>query len=120
MVAFADPRAESVGESISRVRILRDGLPKPDLQVEIIGVFGEVIARVDFYWPEFRTVGEFDGMVKYGRLLKEGQKVEDVLVDEKLREDALRGNEVARWVWQDCWQRNVIGHRVRAAFARRA
>lgn len=116
VVDFSDPRAETVGESISRVRILRDGLPKPDLQVEIVGAFGEVIARVDFYWPEFRTAGEFDGKVKYGRLLTDGQKVEDVLV----REDAVRGegHEMARWIWEDCWQRDVIGRRVRAAFAR--
>lgn len=121
VVEFADPRAETVGESISRVRILRDGLPKPDLQVEILGAFGEVIARVDFYWHQFRTAGEFDGKVKYGRLLKEGQTADDVVFEEKLREDAVRGegHEMARWIWEDCWQRNVIGRRVRAAFGRR-
>lgn len=40
VVAFADPRAETVGESVSRVRIHLDGLPAPDLQHEIVGTPG--------------------------------------------------------------------------------
>ena len=120
VVAFADPRSESVGESVSRVRIHLDGLPKPELQYEILGPDGRVIARVDFYWKEQRTVGEFDGKVKYGRLLKPGQRVEDVVFDEKRREDAVRseGHEVARWIWHDCWQPGVVRDRVLRAFAR--
>jgi len=45
---------------------------------------------VDFYWDEQKTVGEFDGKIKYGRLLKPGQRIEDVVFAEKLREDAVR------------------------------
>ena len=120
VVAFADPRAESVGESVSRVRMHRDGLPKPDLQVEILGAFGEVIARVDFYWVAFRTVGEFDGKKKYGELVPAGQTAADVVFDEKRREDAVRGqdHEFVRWIWEDCWRPGVIRHRVLAAFGR--
>ena len=120
VVAFADPRSESVGESVSRVRIHLDGLPRPELQYEILGAFGQVIARVDFYWKEQRTVGEFDGKVKYGRLLKPGQRVEDVIYEEKLREDAVRGegHELVRWTWDDCWRPGVIRDRVLRAFGR--
>lgn len=120
VVGFADPRAESVGESISRVRMHRDGLPKPDLQVEILGAFGEVLARVDFYWADFRTVGEFDGKKKYGELVPPDRTAADVVFDEKQREDAVRGrdNEVVRWIWEDCWRPGVIRHRVLAAFGR--
>jgi hypothetical protein len=49
-----------------------------------------LIACVDFYWEEQRTVGEFDGKIKYGRLLKPGKRIEDVIFEEKVREDALR------------------------------
>ena len=118
-VAFADPRSESVGESVSRVRIHLDGLPRPELQYEIRGAFGQVIARVDFYWEEQRTVGEFDGRIKYGRrLLKPDQRVEDVVYEEKRREDAVRGegHGFARWVWDDCWRPGVIRDRVLRAF----
>ena len=118
-VAFADARSESVGESVSRVRMHLDGLPRPELQYEIRGAFGQVIARVDFYWEEQRTVGEFDGKIKYGRLLKPGQRVEDVMYEEKLREDAVRGegHRFARWIWDDCWRPGVIRDRVLRAFA---
>jgi hypothetical protein len=121
VVAFADPRGESVGESVSRVRLHLDGLPKPDLQHEITGPGGLVIARSDFYWREQRTVGEFDGKVKYGRLLEPGQQVEDVVYAEKLREDAVREEdlEVTRWTWDDCWRPGVIRNRVLRAFDRR-
>lgn len=59
--------------------------------------------------------------MKYGRLLKPGQKPEDVVYAEKLREDAVRAedHEVARWTWDDCWQPGVIRNRVPRAFDRR-
>ena len=62
-----------------------------------------ILARCDFGWEEHRTVGEYDGKVKYGRLLKPGQDPGDVVYDEKLREDMLRdlGHEVARWTSPD-------------------
>ena len=47
-VAFADSRSGSVGESVSRVRIHLDGLPRPELQYEIRGPGGLLIATTDF------------------------------------------------------------------------
>jgi len=73
VVAFADGASESVGESRSRVAIARAGLPLPLLQWQVPGGAG----RVDFAWPELRTVGEFDGRIKYGRLLRPGQEPGD-------------------------------------------
>jgi hypothetical protein len=46
------------------------------------GLDGRLIARVDFHWKEHQTVGEFDGKTKYGRLLKPGQRIEDVIFKE--------------------------------------
>jgi hypothetical protein len=121
-IAFLDGRSESAGESVSRVRIHEAGLPAPVPQREIYGPDGRLVARVDFCWEEQRTVGEFDGKIKYGRLLKPGQSIEDVLFDEKRREDALRdlGWQIVRWLWADLYRQGVIQDRILRAFARAA
>jgi hypothetical protein len=120
VVAFADARAESVGESRSRVLIARLGLPAPDLQVTLRREDGSNIARCDFGWREHRTVAEFDGRLKYGRLLRPGQHPGDAVFDEKVREDAIReeGWKVARWIWREIDTPRVIGNRLRRAFDR--
>lgn len=127
VLRFSDGAAETVGESRSRVMIARLGLPQPELQKRLYRADGTVLARTDFFFEEFRTVGEFDGKQKYGRALYEKSgRIEDVdlgevLWSEKLREDAIRdeGNEMVRWVWFE-----VDGHdetlrkRFRRAFDR--
>jgi hypothetical protein len=120
VVSFLDASSESVGESLSRVRLMEEGLPAPELQREIFGPDGRLIARVDFCWEEQRTIGEFDGKIKYGRLLRPGQRIENVIFDEKLREDTLRdlGWQIVRWLWPDLYRRGVLRERVLRAFAR--
>lgn len=120
-VDFLDARSESVGESVSRVRMHQDGVPAPDLQHEILGPHGEVIARVDFYWHEQRVAGEFDGKFKYGRLLKPGQPAEEAVFDEKVREDRIRDEDhgVVRWIWRDVYRRHVLRDRIVRALDRR-
>lgn len=90
-VAVMDGSSESPGESISRIRFVEFGIPKPFLQ----HVIPELGYRVDFFWPRFRIVGEFDGVSKY-----DGSR--ENLVREKVREDALRehGYLVVRWMWR--------------------
>lgn len=101
VVAFADRRSGSVGESRSRVALATAGLPPPTLQWAVPTAAGTF--WVDFAWPPARVVGEFDGRVKYGRLLRPGQDSGDVVYEEKVREDALRAEDlwVARWTWTD-------------------
>ena len=96
--------------------------PRPDLQQDIFDGVGKFVARVDFYWKEQRTVGEFDGKMKYGRALKPGKSIEEVLFEEKRREDALRdlGWQIVRWLWADIYRPGVIRDRVLRAFARSA
>jgi hypothetical protein len=120
VVEFLDIRSESVGESVSRVRLMEDGLPASEPQHEIYRPDGQFLARVDFYWKEQRTVGEFEGKIKYGRLLKPGQRIEDVIFEEKLREDAVRdlGLQVVRWIWTDLYRTGILRGRVLRAFAR--
>ncbi|MBO0819376.1 MAG: hypothetical protein J2P26_00845 [Nocardiopsaceae bacterium] len=62
---FADWVPESVLESCARVVFRDHGLPPPLLQTPILGRDGRPAARVDFCWPEFGTVAEADGMLKY-------------------------------------------------------
>ncbi|HET9647225.1 MAG TPA: type IV toxin-antitoxin system AbiEi family antitoxin domain-containing protein [Microlunatus sp.] len=120
--ACLDPASESPGESVSRVRLVEQGLPSPILQYVVRDDRGQAIARSDFAWEEYRTIGEFDGKVKYGRLLRPGERIDDVVFAEKQREDAIRdqGWQVVRWLWDDLYRPGVIGDRVRRAFARSA
>jgi hypothetical protein len=100
VVAFADPGAESPGESRSRVAMARLGLPAPVLQWQVRRG-GVLLGEVDFGWPELGKVGEFDGFAKYGRLLLPGQVPADVVFAEKVREDAIRAEDLGmtRWTW---------------------
>jgi hypothetical protein len=120
VVEFLDVHSETPGESMSRVRLMEEGLPRPELQHEIFGPDSRLVARVDFYWNEHKTVGEFDGKIKYGGLLKPGQRIEDVVFAEKVREDAVRdlGLQVVRWTTPDLYRVGILRERVLRAFAR--
>jgi hypothetical protein len=102
------------------VELLELGLPKPQLQVRILDTNGRLVARSDFGWLDRRTVGEFDGKIKYGRALEPGKSIEDVVYEEKLREDAIRdlGWQVVRWTWADLKRPEIIRDRLLRAFAR--
>ncbi len=102
VATFADGRSGSPGESLSRVQMARLRLPAPDLQVEILDLDGRTW-HCDFGWQEYGLLGEFDGMVKYTRdRYLDGRELADVIIEEKLREDAIRmasGCRMARWIW---------------------
>jgi hypothetical protein len=102
---LADGRAESAGESVSRARIHLDGFAQPALQVPLLGPEGAVV-RPDFWWPDVRVVGEFDGRRKY-RVdgVDDRRAVEERLWAEKRREDRIRaaGIRVVRWTWREAW-----------------
>lgn len=109
---FADAGAESPGESLSRVAIAAHGLPAPELQVVLADEDG-FVARVDFLFRRQRTVGEFDGALKYTDRA--------VLLAEKAREDRIRGLgwQVVRWGWDAVHgDFGPTAHLLRSAFAR--
>jgi hypothetical protein len=120
VLAFADRRSESVGESRSRVLLQQQGIAAPQLQVEVLRRDGSLIGRSDFGWEQEGTLGEFDGRVKYGRLLRPGQSAGDAVHEEKLREDELRdtGRQVVRWTWPELGTPAVVAGRLVRAFAR--
>jgi hypothetical protein len=119
-VDFLDARSESPGESCSRVVLHEPGLPKPELQVGVYDDHGYFLARSDFGWSERRTLGEFDGQGKYGALRRPDQGVDDVVLDEKAREDRLRdhGWQIAQWNWSVLPTPIELRKRVERAFAR--
>jgi len=100
VVAFADARSGSPLESLSRASIFEAGLSAPELQHEFRDSDGRMV--VDFWWPRYGVVGEFDGKVKYlDERYRGGRALEQVLIDEKWREVRLRRQgevrAIARW-----------------------
>ncbi|WP_183100855.1 type IV toxin-antitoxin system AbiEi family antitoxin domain-containing protein [Nocardioides pelophilus] len=103
-VRMADPRAGSIGESRGNWMFWVLGVPAPIPQFEIFHPNGELAGVTDWAWPERRLLGEFDGRIKYGRLLKPGQDPGDVVFEEKVREDLLRelsDCNMIRFIWSD-------------------
>ncbi len=103
VLRLADGRIESVGETRSFVLFFNHGLPLPVPQHPIIDG-GREIARVDFAWPGLGVFLEFDGKVKYEKLLRPGQRASDVVIAEKERERdicRLTGWRCIRITWAD-------------------
>ena len=111
---FAKALSESVGESRLRVLMANQGLPTPELQVEIRGADGRLIGRVDFLLEGVLVV-EFDGAMKYG----DGA---DAVLAEKWREDRLRelGYGVLRISWADLDHPQETAARIWRALRRHA
>jgi hypothetical protein len=65
VVALADPRAESPGESRLRVGLVRAGLPRPEVQYRISDEHGFVLARADLAYPHVRMAIEYDGSAHF-------------------------------------------------------
>ena len=98
-VQGAEPACESVGEVRSMHFFATHGIPRPVPQVVLADSEGE-FGRGDFGWLDFWHVGEFDGLIKYGRLNPYSSELSgEVLVMEKRREDRVRDLElgVSRW-----------------------
>lgn len=77
---WAEPAAESYLESISRVRMVENGIPRPACGVPMLGDDGRTY-WLDFWWERARVAGEADGRLKY----RDPQRV----LAEKDREEAL-------------------------------
>ena len=92
-IAKADPARESPAESLTTGYLYLSGLPMPLFQASLKTRIGTVF--LDFLWPEHRLVGEGDGAMKYTD--------PQTLVDEKIREDAIRETDhrVLRWMGRD-------------------
>lgn len=101
--------AQTALESISRFRLMAEGLPEPRLQVAFHDEDG-LIGYADLVWEELGVIGEADGLGKY-------QNRAD-LIAEKRREDRLRalGWIVVRWTWDEIFRNpRAVAERIRRA-----
>ena len=74
------------------------------LQFEVRNECGTIVGIADMAWPDHGVLGEFDGKVKYGRLLRPGETPGDAVFREKQREDEMRrltGWVFVRLIWSD-------------------
>ncbi len=113
--------AQSVGESLSRRVMWTQHLPEPQLQFEVRDGSGNLLGITDFAWPEYGLLGEFDGMVKYGRLRRPGETAGDAVEREKKREDRLReetGWLMVRLVWEELFQPSRAAAKIRRQLER--
>ncbi|MFE4467148.1 hypothetical protein ACFRCR_18765 [Oerskovia sp. NPDC056781] len=113
VLAAADVRSESPGESLVRWFAVDAGLPSLDVAIPVetwLGAFW-----LDLGWPDLRIGIEFDGAVKYsgGRYGEPGER----LLAEKRRQDALveAGWTIVRVTWADLSDPERLVARLRAA-----
>jgi hypothetical protein len=110
--ALADAGSESPLESLAHVMQHEQGIPRPLTQVALYDEQG-FIGRVDDYWPQYATVGESDGLLKYDE--------PGSLRREKLRQERLErtGLQVVRVTHTDVTRAgDDTARRYREAFER--
>ena len=120
---LVDGRSESVGETRLRYLCWAQSLPAPVPNYPIRDRSGRVIHRVDLAWPALGVFVEFDGKIKYGTLLKEGDSPKDVIIREQRREELvcrLTGWRCVRVVWADLYTPARTAGRIRAQFRAKA
>lgn len=88
VLSVADDGAESPGESLARLAVLRLGLPAPQTQVRVATDDGDYWG--DLGWPAWQVMAEYDGRAKY---TARGTAADAVLA-EKRRQEAM---EEAGW-----------------------
>ena len=82
--------AQSIAESLMRDLFFKHRPPRArSLQYKVYDG-ARLIGITDFAWPEYGLLGEFDGKIKYGRLLEPGEDPGEVVFREKQREDKIR------------------------------
>ncbi|MCX4097859.1 type IV toxin-antitoxin system AbiEi family antitoxin domain-containing protein [Nocardia sp. alder85J] len=117
VVRFLDRRAESVGESRSRVVLRQAGFPPPELQARILSPEAGFVARVDFLFPNIGVIGEFDGDPPGCTLPRRSPGSGSAAAEH--RETRLRelGWAVARWTWDELDEPGLVARRIETAAA---
>ncbi|MGR6740602.1 hypothetical protein ACU6RU_01015 [Microbacterium sp. F1-18] len=118
VTGFADGRAESTLESVSRFRLHQRGFRSIRIQVPIAGPRGSGWYRVDFGLDDAEAWGECDGAGKYlDTDLRAGRPAEQIALDEKRREDWIRGTtgrRLVRWEARHVTSPAALAARLRA------
>ena len=108
VLASADPRSESAGETLARELIVRLKIRPPEPQLEVSSRAGK--HRLDFGWKKEKVALEFDGKTKYF----DYKPTPDVLFEERRREKALteEGWRFVRVEWKDLFREQEFKNRL--------
>jgi hypothetical protein len=112
-----DGRNQWPGEARTSYVLWRAQLPKPEPQFEVRDADGHLLGVVDFAWPEYGVFLEFDGSIKYERMRRKGETIEDVILREKRREEQIclaTGWVCIRISWDDLARPTTTARRIRA------
>ena len=113
VVEFGETGAQTPIESASRESMWEAGAPRPVLQQPFYDHLG-LIGDTDFDFPSHGMVGEADGDLKYlDARFRGGRCAEQVVLDEKRREDRLRA------IGGVCGRLGPVGRGARAHASRR-
>jgi hypothetical protein len=116
VLRLADPRIESLAESLFVGVMWLQALPMPIPQYEVTDSEGKT-RRLDFALPELGVWFEIDGKVKYERPYRVGETATDVVLREKRRQDRIAeatGWRCMRITWADLQDPVRLAARIRA------
>lgn len=121
-IGLASSKLTSIAESRTFYLFYREGVPLPELQVEVHDAAGRLIGIVDFLWRKNGVFLEFDGRIKYDRHRRPGESLADYLMREKKREERIC--EVTGWMcirigWGDLESPQRLARRIVGVLARR-
>lgn len=110
VLEFAEPGAESVLESCGRVILSEHGVERPQVQATLRG--SGFSYCVDLYWPRYKTIVEFDGLMKY----KAPKDLRNQFQRDRVLRDA--GYQVIHVTWHEIFRTpDLVVKRILTAFA---
>ena len=116
LLHLVDKRMSSVAETRTDFMFHVQRLPRPEPQVEVYDEVGTLLGIVDFLWRELGVFLEFDGKIKYEKLRRAGETLDEYLMREKRREERIclaTGWVCIRITWSDLEQPVATAHRIR-------
>ncbi|MFC0625191.1 hypothetical protein [Kribbella deserti] len=118
-IGLGDPQSESVLESIARAVFAEAGLPAPVLQAQFFDGERWTPERTDFWWPQFRTHAEADGLAKFEAATPAERRRLHRAAFVREQRLAAHGAELVRFGWEDAVHEPAdLVRRLRQAFAR--
>lgn len=119
---YADARAESGGESVTRAVMIETGFAPDWLQYELTDPFDSTESmRTDFAWERQArelTLGELDGLVKYtDQTMLAGRTTAETLVAERQREAhlSLYGHPLIRFTMSEVRSAGALAKKLQTA-----
>lgn len=113
ILALADGRSQSPGETLCRLAAFEHGLPTPVPQFPIATALGDYF--LDLAWEKWRVALEFDGQIKYTGAF--GWTEAEARAQERERQQAIEalGWVFVRVIWAELLRRDLIAQRVAQA-----